>query len=499
MVAPLVEAGELQVVGIVQEQHPDRAMLFQQWKGLDFPILWDPFGVCGVDAVPDLTAVDEHGIVRLPRPGRRRFQEEFVEGFLRTSFQPPAAASGVEPRAAGDPGADESAASDEGPPFKVSALARLREGLSVEARGVRAAARLMLSGPGSPSIDAEVDALAAAARAGGAEERFRSGVGLRLRFDGPRARGADLQGAVDAWFEALMARPNQYVWRRRIQQWGPTLDKPYAFYDWVPDARAEVLARGGRPIPLRAPLSGSELAARSRAVPVPVGEAAPPDPEARITRDPGRLVRVEHAVALNTAAAGPRVRIPRGALRLHVVLRPRPGASWPTDAEPPVLWLEPRPGWLVASPSVRFPAPGEGGEQRPLMVDLEASTPLIPLGPPDPNAPPPPSEETLRGYVLYSACDAEGACLYRRQDFEAVVRFPAPPMGDGPPGDGGPDGSNPDGSNPDGQGSEGKGSDGTGSDGEGADEASADGGRPEPGGAANGAGAGGEGAPGGDR
>ena len=131
----LVERGELVVVGITQEQHPDRCALFARWKGLDFPILWDPFGVCGVDAVPDLTAVDEHGIVRLPRPGRRRFQEEFVEGFLRTSFQPPAAASGVEPRAAGDPGAGESAdanagegaASDEGPPFKVSALARLRE------------------------------------------------------------------------------------------------------------------------------------------------------------------------------------------------------------------------------------------------------------------------------------------------------------------------------------------------------------------------------------
>ena len=63
----MVAAGELQVVGIVQEQHPARALLFQQWKGLDFPILWDPFGVCGVEAVPDLTAVDEHGnTVRTP-------------------------------------------------------------------------------------------------------------------------------------------------------------------------------------------------------------------------------------------------------------------------------------------------------------------------------------------------------------------------------------------------------------------------------------------------
>ena len=70
----MVAAGELQVVGIVQEQHPARALLFQQWKGLDFPILWDPFGVCGVEAVPDLTAVDEHGVVRIDSAVSQRLQ-----------------------------------------------------------------------------------------------------------------------------------------------------------------------------------------------------------------------------------------------------------------------------------------------------------------------------------------------------------------------------------------------------------------------------------------
>ena len=420
-VEPFVEAGELQVVGIVQEQHPDRAALLQRWAGLDFPILWDPFGVCGVDTVPDLTAVDEHGVVRIPRPARKRFEEEFVEGFLRAVHPAPADAP-VRPRA-----------------FRVEELARLDGPLDVRERALRAVARLTISGAGSPTIDSEVAALRAAAQVGDAVDRFRLGVALRLRFDGPRATRTDLQGSIDAWFEALLQRPNQYVWRRRIQQWGPALDKPYAFYDWVPLAVAELDARGEATRPLRVPLSGSELAARSRSVPVPRGDATDPDPDGRVTRDPGQLVRVEHAVALNTAAAGPRIRMPRGALRLHVVLRPRAGASWPTDAAPPKLWLEPKPGWRFVSPLVGFPAPGEGGEQRPLMVDVEASTELVPLGPPDPSAPPPPSSEVLRGHVLYSVCDAEGRCVFRRQDLEAVVRFPAPPMGGGPgpPEDGG--------------------------------------------------------------
>ena len=83
----LVERGELVVIGITQEQHPDRCALFARWKGLDFPILWDPFNLTGVDAVPVLTAVDEHGIVRLTRPDPRRFQEQIVEGFLGGRFE----------------------------------------------------------------------------------------------------------------------------------------------------------------------------------------------------------------------------------------------------------------------------------------------------------------------------------------------------------------------------------------------------------------------------
>ena len=413
-VRPLVEAGALQVIGIVQEQHPDRAQLYQQWKGLDFPILWDPFGLSGVEAVPDLTAVDEHGVIRIARPAPKLFETQFMEGFMGRSFE----ASEGEPVPATF--------------FQVNASARLRGDLSTEDRARRAMARLMLAGPTARTIDGEVDALASAAVEGQPRDRFRAGVGLRMRFDGPQARAADLQRSIDAWFSALMASPNQYIWRRRIQQWGPALDKPYAFYDWVGVARADIQARGERPVRLLASLSGAERAQSSRAVPVLRSGAVEPDPEDRITLDSGRLVRLEHAVALNTAVVGPRIRVPRGSLRLHVVLRPRQGATWPVDADPPVLWLEPGEGWLLASSLVPFQAPGVGGEGRPLIADLELSTPLRMLAPPDPSAPPPAATATLRGYVLYSVCEADGTCVFRRQELEAVVRFPDPRRGDSP-------------------------------------------------------------------
>ena len=123
-VRPLVEAGALQIIGIVQEQHPDRAQLYQQWKGLDFPILWDPFGLSGVEAVPDLTAVDEHGVIRIARPAPKLFETQFMEGFMGRSFE----ASEGEPvpatffqvnasaRLRGDPLDGGSGAESDGPP-----------------------------------------------------------------------------------------------------------------------------------------------------------------------------------------------------------------------------------------------------------------------------------------------------------------------------------------------------------------------------------------------
>ena len=52
LTAPLRASGELVLVGITEEQHPDRCALFAQWQGFDWPILWDPFNLTRSAAVP---------------------------------------------------------------------------------------------------------------------------------------------------------------------------------------------------------------------------------------------------------------------------------------------------------------------------------------------------------------------------------------------------------------------------------------------------------------
>jgi len=102
--------GRLQMAGIVQEQHPDRARLFMQWKQMDWPILVDSLNLLGVAAVPLTFAIDEHGIVRLA--GLRPDAVAELEAFLATDYAAPPdvparpAASG----AAGEPAAEDAAA-----------------------------------------------------------------------------------------------------------------------------------------------------------------------------------------------------------------------------------------------------------------------------------------------------------------------------------------------------------------------------------------------------
>ena len=82
----LVESGELAVVGIVHEQHPDRAALYAQWQQFDFPLLWDPFGVTGLEVVPVVSAIDASGVVRLGRLDPRKFDSQFIPEFMEASF-----------------------------------------------------------------------------------------------------------------------------------------------------------------------------------------------------------------------------------------------------------------------------------------------------------------------------------------------------------------------------------------------------------------------------
>jgi len=463
----LVAEGRLQIVGVALEQHPERTALYAQWKGYDFPIVWDPFGVTGNEVVPVITAVDEFGITRMTRLDPRRFDEQFIREFMDAEFQDDALAyEGVRPFDF-DPESKEIVPGPGQSPRGALSLA-------LASRSVAASRDRLGLGPG-PVIDTATLRRWAESEGAPAEASFYLGVLHRMRADSPRRQPGDFQAAIDAWRTALAMRPNQYIWRRRIQQWGPRLDKPYAFYDWVETAFAEIRARGEVPVVPRIELTGSEVADRSRRIPGTGPDAVapePPDPKGLITRDDGELVRLETAVAMSTAKEGSNVRWPSGACRVHVRLEPGEGAKWDAATDPPVLWLDLPEGWLARSPRVEFPwferrdgvALAYEGERTAWTADFGLSTAPMPIGPPpgddddaddddaddddgddedgaegggEGDGGPPPFATFAReipGYVVYSVCLPDtGQCVFRRQDFTLTIDLPepGPPPGDG--------------------------------------------------------------------
>jgi hypothetical protein len=100
----------------------------------------------------------------------------------------------------------------------------------------------------STAVDRYKQAAQIAAESGAAQ--FRLGVALRMRFDSSLGNPDDFQSAVNAWGRALDIDPNHYIYRRRIQQYGPRLIKPYPFYDWIQQARVDMAERGDKPLEL---------------------------------------------------------------------------------------------------------------------------------------------------------------------------------------------------------------------------------------------------------
>src|SRR5262249_32504356 len=153
-------------------------------------------------------------------------------------------------------------------------------------------------------------------------------------YESAARRSGDFQAAIDAWSRALELDPNQYIWRRRIEQYGPRLAKPYAFYDWVVQAKADISRRGETPVPLKEEPYGSELAGPLPAVPAEGPAAIEPDPKGKAHRDEARLVEAEVVVV-------PRRVRPGQAARVHIPLRPAAGRSarWNNESTPPRVWV----------------------------------------------------------------------------------------------------------------------------------------------------------------
>jgi hypothetical protein len=272
-----VQEGRLVLLGVTQEQHPDRCRLFAQWKGFDWPILHDPINVLESSAVPIVVTIDAHGIVRSTKPQVKSFQADFLD----REFQDDAAKD-TAPRKAPvlPPGQDR-------PDFV--ALQRHTEAATTVGAWRELGDALALWGGDSRTDDAIAayrQALRVAPQHG--PTLFRLGVCYRQRYDAGRRQAGDFQAAVDAWNQALALDPNQYIWRRRIQQYGPRLDKPYAFYDWVAQAEREITARGEKPVPLAVRPLGAEIARPVRTFTEEEPDARAPDPEGKILRDPAR-------------------------------------------------------------------------------------------------------------------------------------------------------------------------------------------------------------------
>ncbi len=354
--------GRLVNVGLIQEQHPDRARLYLQWQGLDWPIMIDSLNRLDVNVVPITLLIDENGFIR-HRVGRGNVQE-LVEEFLA---EPP-----PEPR----PRTRSAAQPDP------AVWGNLEERDTV--------------------IAAFEKRLAAGVDVG--RVAFELGVLYRRRYDEGAGDPADFERAVERWGQAVAADPNQYIWRRRIQQYGPRLEKPYPFYDWVTTARAELEARGETPANLIAEPGGAEIARPIRSFDAALPKGGEPDPGNKTIRDDGKFVAAHATVVPHRVTPG-------GSARVHVELRPRGArAHWNNEAGGMTLWIDPPDGWSVDRRRIERPVPPEPVSDEPRRIEFEVQ------------APERARTTELPVYALYYVCEGEkGPCLYRRQDFRVAL------------------------------------------------------------------------------
>ena len=373
----LEASGQLKNISIVQEQHPSRTRLFMQWQGISWPTMVDSLNLLGLEVVPVTLLIDEEGIVRY------RGSVENLEAFLALE----APASLPKPKIFDKPALaaqapEEALVEHANQLFLWGGDARLDEVIETYQRRLSA-----IEGDSSLSDER-------------ARLHFRLGVSLRRRADSDHRQAGDFRAAVEHWQQALEIEPNQYIWRRRIQQYGPRLEKPYSFYDWVEAARREIEARGETPVALDIEPRGAELATPSRDFAV-AAEAEPPTQAYRITRDEAGLIDLEKTLV-------PAAVTPGSAARVHLVFRTNPAVKghWNNEADDTEVWIEAPEGWQIDRRRLTVGNPPQLVSDEPRHFELEVRSPKG-------------AESTeLQGFALYYVCeDVQGTCLYRRQDF----------------------------------------------------------------------------------
>ena len=226
------------------------------------------------------------------------------------------------------------------------------------------------------------------------EYSFQAGVLARWLYD-HGGSSDDFQIAVDLWSQALDERPGQYIWRRRIQQYGPRLDKPYPFYNWVQEARKDLQAAGKTPHSLQVEPSGSEVAQPSRRG--KEGGQPPRFPDAK-----DKLPNNSNFLEVTVTTIPHTDDNKKG--RLHLLLTPSKEGHWSSDAQEVELWYRPKEGAPIFLTN----------EITPLPANLETSSlPRVLEG--DFSLPKNPSGDLV---LFYSLCETENAvCRFLKTEW----------------------------------------------------------------------------------
>ncbi|MEL6407855.1 MAG: hypothetical protein AAFR81_26035 [Chloroflexota bacterium] len=352
-----------------------------QWKQMGWSFMVDPFNLLNMRFVPCTLAIDEHGIIQAVQPRLDR-AEVLIEHFVEATFAPPdenVSASTIITQATKPTNYDPTALSDY-------------------------AVALTLWGT-QDDLD-EAIAVSQKALALQADDRthFNLGVIYRMRYDSPYRQEGDFANAVTHWTAALNHDPNNYIWRRRIQQYGPRLDKPYSFYDWVSDARSEIEARGETPFALTIEPGGAEFAYPSDDF-ASSDTATNPDPDNRIYQDEQGLIDADIVVVPPQIVAGESARV-------HITLRPTDDAHWNNEVDDTLLWIDSDTAWTIDQPYQTVPNGDGATSEEARHFEFEVRTA-------DDTAT---GEHTLQAYTLYYICeDINGICLYRRLDVAIPV------------------------------------------------------------------------------
>jgi len=365
----------LAVLGVVQEQHAERTRLYKQWKQYDFPIAQDSVTKLGVAVVPIFVGIDEHGIVQ-----SKQLRPQGLQKFLETQFDAP-----ENPAPTIDASADHSKQPE--------------DSSSAEQWCMYGDQEMLFRTSNSKSYDNAIAAYETALEKDpdNGAILFRLGCAFRQKYDEDSQDDADFDQASKFWTKALASNPRQYIWRRRIEQYGPRLQKPYPFYDWVDNAIKEIQQRGDEPVKLTVQLTQSELAGRSR----PDYDHGDTKPEATegLERDFGQFVTIESTMVPGFAVVGKPATV-------HLRVVPA-SAKWNNESTPLTVWIESDTAKL-SSQLLKFdnPKSADSQERRSLEFDLLVES----------------SEKcSIKGFALYNVCGEDGVCMFRRQDFEIKV------------------------------------------------------------------------------